>query len=78
MIGIDMKMPNRCCECPMSYWIQMGEYEDQLMCEAIEKQLIEQQDPYDLETCLVNDPKSERPQKCPLIDLSLKLVKEGE
>jgi len=76
MIGIDMKMPNRCCECPMSYWIRVGEYEDHLMCQAIEEQLIEQ-DLYDLETCLVDDLKSERPQKCPLIDLGLKLVKGG-
>lgn len=74
MIGIDMQMPDKCCQCPMSYWIQSGEHEGELMCNIVERQLVERQCP-DLEQCIVDEWASVRPDNCPLIDLSLRLVK---
>ena len=36
MILIDMPMPERCGDCPCSYYIQTGEYEGLMMCNAME------------------------------------------
>jgi len=36
MVTIDMPMPERCADCPCSYWIQSGEYEGLMMCNAME------------------------------------------
>ena len=36
MVTIDMSMPERCADCPCSYWIQYGEYEGLMMCNAME------------------------------------------
>ena len=35
MVTIDMPMPERCADCPCSYWIQSGEYEGLMMCNAL-------------------------------------------
>ena len=36
MIVMDIQEPTKCEECPCSYWITSGEYEGQLMCNAME------------------------------------------
>ena len=36
MIVIDISKPVNCDDCPCSYWIRTGEYEGQLMCNAME------------------------------------------
>ena len=36
MIKIDIPMPEKCMDCPCSYWIRSGEYEDMLLCNALE------------------------------------------
>ena len=36
MIQIDMPLPERCEDCPCSYYVQGGRNEGALMCEALE------------------------------------------
>lgn len=36
MIVIDIPMPENCMDCPCSYYIQTGEYEGRMMCNAKE------------------------------------------
>ena len=36
MILIDMPMPGNCEDCPCSYYIQTGDYEGLMMCNAME------------------------------------------
>lgn len=74
MIGIQMKMPDSCVNCPMSYWIQSGKHEGLLMCNVIEKMLSENGET-DLDKCLVDEWSQKRPNKCPLLELGLSIVK---
>ena len=69
MIGIDIKIPDCCFSCPMSHWIQTGRYEDRLMCNVIERILLEKGD-RDTCFCLVDENACTRPDKCPLKDLN--------
>ena len=36
MVRIDMPMPDRCINCPCSYWIQTGQKKGMLMCNIME------------------------------------------
>ena len=36
MIAIDMPMPHNCETCPCSYYVQTGEYEGAMICNAME------------------------------------------
>ena len=36
MIMMDIPEPKTCEDCPCSYWILTGEYEGQMMCNAME------------------------------------------
>ena len=36
MIVIDIPMPQSCEECPCSYYVQTGEYEGAMICNALE------------------------------------------
>lgn len=68
MIGIDIKIPDCCFSCPMSHWIQTGRFEGRLMCNIIERILIEK-GTHAAGHCIVNENSRKRPDKCPLIEL---------
>ena len=36
MIVIDIPMPQNCLDCPCSYYVQTGEYEGAMICNAME------------------------------------------
>ena len=67
MIGLDMKMPPNCRECPCSYYIRSGELEGQLMCEAMEWIDMER----GAKGCLVDDLKNVRPESCLMKEITL-------
>ena len=60
MIRVDIPMPRKCYDCPMSYWILTGPNEGRLMCEAIEYR--------DHTVVIVDERKQERPDNCPIIE----------
>lgn len=62
MIQVDIPMPRKCYDCPMSYWIMTGPNEGRLMCEAIEFR-----DNVDAGACLVDEHKRNRPVNCPIM-----------
>lgn len=61
MIGIEMEMPDRCENCPCSYYIRSGAYKDRLICEVLEKTAPGKP----AEWYLVKE-NQERPKKCPM------------
>jgi hypothetical protein len=70
MIGINMPMPKRCFDCPLSYWVQSGYFEGMLMCNAKEANLARNKDYSDelIGECIVDEFKEERPKDCPIMD----------
>lgn len=68
MIGIDMKLPHNCANCPCSYWIQSGEFEGKLMCNVMEYKA-------ELDSIgknyLVDELKKERPDNCPMEEIKI-------
>ena len=60
MIRVDIPMPRKCYDCPMSYWIMTGPNEGRLMCEAIEYR--------DGVVVLVDEKAKKRPENCPIIE----------
>lgn len=70
MVGINMPMPERCVDCPLSYWIRSGCFEGMLMCNAKEANLTKDKD-YSYELigeCIVDEFKEERPKDCPITE----------
>ena len=67
MVLIDMPMPGCCDACPCSYWIQTGEHEGELMCEAIESGIFAGRPEEIVEKSLVDSPGRPRPGKCPIV-----------
>ena len=68
MIGINIPLPKRCIDCPCSYWIQSGDYEGMLMCQAIEYTLpINGLDRTG--ECIVDEWADKRPNDCPMFEL---------
>lgn len=69
MIMIDMPLPDRCINCPCSYWIQSGEYAGMLMCEAIEYRFgfrgLDRTG-----ECIVSESMLRRPDNCPIRGVS--------
>ena len=63
MIVMDIPLPKCCVSCPCSYWIQYGEHEGRLMCNAIESQ-----GKIDRESCLVDERLRTRPEGCPIVN----------
>ena len=66
MILIDIEMPKRCADCPCAYWIQTGEYQGMLMCNALEYKAGE--NAADKSRFIVNE--NGKPGRCPLYDLA--------
>lgn len=67
MIGINIQMPESCASCPCSYWVQNGEYEGMLMCQAMESMLPET-DGDQTGKCIVDEWAEKRPENCPMTD----------
>lgn len=64
MIVIDIPMPETCMECPCSYWIQSGEHEDMMLCNALEFKMRATQS--QIKRCLVDEYATRRPKRCPI------------
>ena len=58
MILIDMPMPDRCLNCPCSYWIMTGSNSGRMMCNVME--VNKKRD------VLVDERKNIRPENCPI------------
>ena len=68
MIGLDMKMPENCRECPCSYYIRSGNLEGRLMCEMMEYIDFEKGP----KGCLVDERLNGRPENCPMKEIEVK------
>jgi len=66
MIGLDMKMPEICVDCPCSYWIRTGDYAGYLMCAAMEKI-----NPHAGDESYLVDEFGERPNNCPMREIAV-------
>lgn len=66
MIAVDMKLPERCADCPCSYWIRSGDYEGMLMCPIMESKL-ENNGIDRTGKCIVNEFDEKRPADCPIV-----------
>jgi hypothetical protein len=65
MIGLDMKMPENCNDCPCAYIIRTGTYQDRMMCEALEKT-----DPgKPVYSYIVDEWSKQRPKRCPMREI---------
>ena len=71
MIGIDIELPGNCSDCPCSYWIKSGEFEGQLMCNALEYR----GRGFDKKEYLVEKFSNVRPDKCPMYELIVSVIK---
>lgn len=71
MITIDIPMPENCADCPLSYWIQSGNYEGLMMCSAMEardRALVLREPVEDITAnYLVEEYAEKRPEKCPIV-----------
>ena len=70
MIAIKMRMPKYCEDCPCSYWVQSGDYEGMLMCQAIEANL-EMNGLNRTGECIVDQWPDRKPENCPMFDVIL-------
>lgn len=73
MIAVDIPLPKKCIECPMSYWKRSGRFEGMLMCEAMESRWIEENrkgEEYvrddDADMFFVDEWLETRPAECPI------------
>ena len=67
MVMIDMPMPERCMDCPCSYWIQSGEYEGLMMCNAMEFKA-HRSELREISTEYFVVQEDHRPETCPMIE----------
>lgn len=65
MIVIDVPMPENCEKCPCSYYIQSGEYEGLMMCNAMEFKSIQSGFREELSRFFVVA-EDHRPDNCPI------------
>lgn len=71
MIGLDIELPGNCADCPCSYWIKSGEYEGRLMCNALEyRDRNKGKGEY-----IVDEWADIRPDKCPMYELIISVIK---
>lgn len=63
MIAVDIPMPTRCINCPMSYMIRTGDHAGETMCEGLEA------NGFSVSNCIVNEMRPARPANCPIICL---------
>ena len=66
MVLVDMPLPDRCANCPLSYWVQSGDYEGMLMCNAMEANL-EANGLDRTGECIVDEWREKRPDECPIL-----------
>lgn len=67
MVLIDMPMPSCCEYCPCSYSVREGEYEGELMCEAIESSYVSGTTEEITAKSLVDILSRSRPKQCPIV-----------
>lgn len=65
MIIVDMNLPARCVDCPMSHWIQSGTFEGMLMCSALE---YKDQSGAPASEYIQNENENTRPGNCPIVN----------
>ena len=82
MILVDMPMPKKCLDCPISYWIQSGKCEGMLMCCAMEARenakMREDAAEFDVSDYLVDELAEIRDSRCPIKGEVLKGVKRQQ
>ena len=69
MVRIDMPMPEKCEDCPCSYWIQSGNYEGLMMCQAMEardRMTLRESAEDMVANYLVDERDKNRPDNCPI------------
>ena len=66
MIMMDIPEPKKCEDCPCSYWIQTGEYEGLMMCNAMEFKANNAGFHEEVSRYFVVAPESHRPDGCPI------------
>lgn len=64
MIAIDMPLPKRCMDCPLSYHIMSGRLKGMVLCEALEYRDAKLFLPKD--NFLVDRLGNNRPNNCPI------------
>ena len=71
MVVVDMPMPEKCADCPLSYCISSGNYEGLIMCsamEAKERRLMLREPVEDITArYLVDEYAEKRPGDCPIV-----------
>lgn len=65
MITIDIPLPKSCEDCPCSHWVLHGDYEGELMCQAMEAASPKNE----TGECIVN--ADSIPKKCPMMNVIL-------
>lgn len=63
MVLVDMRLPERCLDCPCSYWIRTGRDEGRLMCNVMESN--------NAENTLVDENRPTRPSDCPMREVEV-------
>ena len=66
MILMDIPEPRTCDDCPCSYWIQTGEYEGQMMCNAMEFKANHSEFRESISRYFIVAPEAHRPEGCPI------------
>ena len=67
MVVVNMPLPKRCFDCPLSHWVESGDYEGMLMCNAMEANL-ELNGLDRTGECLVDEDAAKRPDDCPMMN----------
>ena len=63
MIIVDMPVPDRCLNCPLSYMVMYGDMSGETICQAMEA------NGKKLSSCLVDIRKRLRPIICPIVGM---------
>ena len=66
MILMDIPEPRTCDDCPCSYWVQSGEYEGLMMCNAMEFKANSAGFREEVSRYFVVAPEAHRPDGCPI------------
>ncbi len=66
MVLVDMNLPDRCFDCPCSYWIRSGPNEGRLMCNVMEANRAF--------NSLVDENRESRPSDCPMREVEVPYV----
>lgn len=65
MIAVDINLPRKCIDCPMSHWITSGTFEGMLMCLAME---YKDQCDAPADKYIIDEYAETRPGNCPIVN----------